>query len=725
MTVAKFTIDVTLLEDMHTGSGLGGADVDALLARDRRGQPMVRWSHLRGLLKQALIDRGAALATNVDSQVLALFGRSHLDPAVTPERGAIHGRSLRLVQGSADDSIVWGATARVPGTRVPKTDTLRRIEYVRAGARFQGELRVPCRDGWPELTAKLLQRVNRIGAGRSRGAGLVSVAATKATIEAPRFTAGATGTTIPAAHRLLFEALDPISLAATGSPGNLIRGHSHLSAAAVCGMLVRWALAMGQNDLADLLLNHRIVCGPAYPVPPHALACGIGAIDVVPFPLSLQAPKPAAQNNALPWWAGDPGRDAWVDTLSVQSQARDQSEKLKRPDPHDYLVRIGQAWERFRCTPGEAMRNDAGSSQRAAKKQELFAQEQVAEGTGFVTRIVALDSDAESLLDQFITCLLNGGHWLQAGRGGAPLAVVGHTVAAENPHDKPDPIAVRLLVESEVILRADDLGFRTRLDRAAVLHLLRLAGARADWLEHLKDAPDSMEVKDVSEPAEVRGRNIATGGPRLPALAIRRGSEAVLRFACSEAAETCRALLRSASDHGLGERRAEGLGRLRIDFAPACASAGSAPAGSTATAPPDPVSLNPGEALLETAAQWLDANDFPRGFTASRWQALRNAARAPGKKALKTSLNAWRTQAEREAARLAQRGGARPQDGGAAWLGRLAQALPENLDARRSLLRTIGLLAAKQAAGSRDKQQRTGDEAAAVAGAGAGAGDAQ
>jgi hypothetical protein len=594
---------------------------------------------------------------------------------------------------------------------------------VRTGTRFEGELRVPeDEQGWPALIAKLLQRINRLGAGRSRGAGLVCVGVEQSTIAPPTITSD-TSNAEPADHRILFEAIEPVALAATGAPGNLIRGHSHLSAAAVNGMLVRWAIAMGQSDMADLLLDHRIICGPAYPVPPDALAKGVDNIDVVPFPLSFQAPKPTGQAGALPWWCIDLGDDGWVDTLAVQRRSQTdgqrQHDKLKRPDLHDYLVRIESHWKRFRCTPGEAMRNDAGSSQRAPKKQELFAQEQVAEGTGFVARVVALDEQAESLLSATLDCLKNDRHWLQAGRGGAPVAVVGHTAAAAAAPSADiagisEPKAVRLFVESDLILRTDELSFRTRLDRAAVLHLLRLAGASVDWLQRFGEVADSLQVQEVSEPTEVRGRNVATGGPRLPALAIRRGSEAMLRFADQTAADACRALLRNALHRGLGERSTEGLGRLRIDFSPACPSAGSVEDERAASPASEAIPLNPREALLEAASKWVDDERFPQGFTATRWQALRNAARVTSKDGLKGSLDTWFTQAKREAERLAERRGGGSKEG-VAWLEQLAAELPKSFDARRGLLRTIGLLAAKQAAARRREPRRAGDARAAQA----------
>ena len=707
-----FSVLVHVLEDLHIGSGLGGADVDALLARDREGRPVVRWSHFRGLLKQALIDRCTALGEDPGSKELVLFGRSHLVRGAQHERGALQGRSLRLVSAAGIDprrSIVWGSTARQPGSRVPKTDTLRRVEFVPADTKFQGELRVPDRNGWPDLVGKLLQRMNRLGGDRSRGAGLVCLKAESGRIDPPALQPDPkVQAAQPAGHRLLFKALDPVALGATGSPGNLIRGHSHMAPGAVHGMLVRWALTVGCTELADALLDRRIACGPAYPLPPSALKESVNKLESTPFPLSFQAPKPAGQPGTWPWWATHAVSEGWKDTLTDKrkSEGEGQEEKLKRPGAHDYLVRINSRWERFRCEPGEAMRNDAGSGQRAFRSQQLFSQEEVPEDTGFISRVVALDTEAERLLRPALQVLQAGKHWLQAGRGGTPLVLAGHcevveSIAWPGVAGMPETV-VRLLVESDLILRAEDFRFRTRLDRAAVLHLLRLAGAQDDWLNLVTTG---LKIEEVSESTEVRGRNISTGGPRLPALAIRRGSEAELHFATKDQADHCRRLFKESAAHGLGERAAEGHGRLRLDFAPAyvLSQAEEGLHGTNAA-----IALNAAEALLAAAMTWQDRSGFPSAFTTKRWQDLRNAARAQGAQPFLT----WISQAQREASRLAERGSRGPADGGASWLVALQEEVGQLATAQRDLLRTIGLLAAKRCVADRREREdlRHGDK---------------
>lgn len=699
--IKSFHIDVCVLEDLHAGSGLGGADIDALLALDRQGRPTIRWSHLRGLLKQALVDRCDALEIEPGVDLVTLFGTPQTGPSQAFHRGTLMGHSLRPT-GAWGTPIVWASTARKPLTRVPKTETLRRVEHVPAGTKFSGYVRI-CDDGNSgDLVAKLLKRVNRLGGDRRRGAGLVKLTALPSTME-PAVVQPDPNVRAPNAgrHRVLFRALDPVGLAATSEPGNVIRGHSHMSPATVHGMLVRWAMESGNTAFAQALLERHLVCGPAYPVPPQAMESPLGVLDVVPFPLSFQAGKPLPQLDGWPWWATPAMPDGWIDTLSGSGQpdARPRSEKLKRPGEHDYLVHTASGWMRFGCNPGQSMRNDAGTSQRDGLKQNLRTVEEVPEDTGFLTCIVATDASAEALLQPILRELQQSGHWLQAGRGGTPMVVRAHeeavvksispSGAGDQCGGRPTGTAVRIFVESDLILRAPDLRFHTRLDRAAILALLEQAGTAADDLMGFSN--DLSLVKEVSEPTEIRGRNVAASGPRLPALAIRRGSEAMLYFYSQERAEQCRHVFAAIARHGVGERSAEGHGRLRVDFAPASSNGMELDLRTDA--------IHADEALLEDVSIWLGRKGMdPKLFTSTRWQSLRNAARANDPR----TISQWFDQAFREQKRLAKKGtsGAEALED---WLKELKArvsvghgvtgALRPEL---RPFLRMLGLLAARQ-----------------------------
>ena len=54
MIVKRYRLSLTLLEDFHSGTGTGGSrGIDAMQFLDREGKPMIRATHLKGLLREA------------------------------------------------------------------------------------------------------------------------------------------------------------------------------------------------------------------------------------------------------------------------------------------------------------------------------------------------------------------------------------------------------------------------------------------------------------------------------------------------------------------------------------------------------------------------------------------------------------------------------------------------------------------------------------------------
>ncbi len=172
-TVPKPTflqLTVTVVEDLHTGAGTGSGDIDACVQRDRHGQPVIRSSHFKGLLREAsdeLFDLlSGAERTKLDEARVALLG------AQGSNRGKLRLTSLYNTKGGK--TMVWGATGRALGKRQPEGETLRFVEHVQAGTSFTGRLRVPD-SALRDLLERLLKRIDRIGGNRNRGAGLAKL----------------------------------------------------------------------------------------------------------------------------------------------------------------------------------------------------------------------------------------------------------------------------------------------------------------------------------------------------------------------------------------------------------------------------------------------------------------------------------------------------------------------------------------------------------------------
>jgi hypothetical protein len=674
----RLILKVTLLSDLHSGSGWGGAEIDALLVRDQKGNPYIRWSHLKGLLIEACRERYSALGKSLEGKnhIKRLFGA---EDALGQARGQVLGRSLRITTASAKPTLIWSSTARQEDERAPKDDTLRREEYLPAGTELEGELRLPANPDDVNLICKLIGRITHLGGHRSRGAGLVHINSTQQNIEAAQLGSdnrqGISNTTAKTGWhtlRVSLQALEPVCLAATGQPGNIIPSHSDIGPTGVKGMLARWALDSKLDQLADALLDGSIVCAAAYPVPAASIACADALkLDAVPIPLSFQSTKPTGQKGTLPWWAGKPSTRA----ISNALDSRQPTEKLKRPSVHDYLYTNdgGLTWDLFTCPLGTSMRNNTGSSLKQGVKQDLFATEEIAADTGFVTHLLVSHENlplARAMLDD----LKEKGRWLRIGRGGAPAIVQGWadiTVPDGQPITKSvNNSSLTLFVESDLILRATDLSFHTRLDTGAMQTLLKEAGIEVSIWRSVA------VINEVSEPIHVHGWNIANGGPRLPAIAIRRGSIARIECGSSENAEIIHRALLDFGPLGSGERVTEGYGRIRIGFEP-----------DITEQPNDTYSVWPQrqeEACLAEVTKWLEDPDFPDYFPTSRWQSLRQLAGT-------NRLDEWFKRANRQV----------KDKKGKIWLPKL-----ESKKSDVAFMRALGLTAAKtKQANGREKEE--------------------
>lgn len=555
-----YGLEVLTLEDLHTGAGTGGGDIDALVTRDRQGRPVIRASHFKGLLREAgeELSHHQGMTAGEMNALLGMPGSG---------RGALRLTSLRT-QG-AGATLVWGSSARVPGGRAPLEDTLRFVEHIAAGTRFEATLRL-ADPGLASALEALLARIDRMGGGRNRGSGLVRVTwkPLAPPPAVPVVLAG--GLTL----RLILRNLEPLCLPTTGHPGNLIRSHSFIRGQTLRGALMAWAIQNGRPARPDLW--ERLSIGDALPLPADLAH----ATEVLPIPLSILTKKPAGGEATLPWWAAGSAEPEAYDSL--YRDRGDKDEKPKRPGAHEYLCRATAkgSWRRYEPTMKVRLRN-ATPKRGSLGEAELFSLEEIAEATHFQAELCFVDSEAREDFIGLLAPLLAGQDWLVVGRGGGPVVVEGMDLAAE-PAGAPLADDWTLTLTSDLIARGPDLGFLDNLD---IPTLCLLAGmeepAAGQWVVK----------KAVTETDRVYGFNAVSGLQRAPALALRRGS--CWRIAGSGSAALATALMALGA---LGERTREGLGRLRI--------ATEAFAGcDQESAPSCPPRSNRGELLLARARE--------------------------------------------------------------------------------------------------------------------------
>jgi len=543
----RYCLTVRLLEDLHTGTGTGSGDIDACHIRDRYGRPVIRASHLKGVMLAAgeeLVELEPQLAP----LLAKLFGRPG------GERGALRLTSLRLAEG-VGKTLVWTSTAREEGDRRPKEDTMRSVEYAAAGQIFTAQLALPGDAQLHALLRRIVERLDRLGGDRNRGSGLIHGRLE----EQPPEQAEALDLAVGCPLRLRLRNLEPICIPATGYPGNLIESLPFIRGQMLRGALLAWALNR-RNEAAAAALRAACV-GDALPLPPGMNEAALESLTVIPIPLSILTHKPNGGGAREPWWAAKEA-DAPQAIDSLAPDRSESEEKPKRPGANEFLARTASdaPWQRYSPQMVVHMRNQTADlfdcSATVQTEPQLFSSEEIAEDTCFVADLHFADAqDAQAFVASFAS-ILRGAEWLAVGREGRPVVVEAVASPAAPKTETRFGDTWTLTLTSDLVARGKHLGFLENLDIEA---LIALADRQHQEFPQARD----WKIDGVAETSPLHGFNAASGLRRTPALAIRRGS--CWRIEGSGSGALAAAL---AQKRFVGERGEEGCGRFLLDVQP-------------------------------------------------------------------------------------------------------------------------------------------------------------
>lgn len=517
---ARYTLTAELLSDAHLGSGSGGGGIDAHVARDRHGHPVIWASHVEGVL------RDAARRLRLDQAAGDLFGRA----------GGQRQRAVftSLYTGERPESHVWRSTARKAfDNRAPKDDTLRVVEYVPKGTKLEGEVELPANE-LPALQ-RLVQEVDALGGGRSTGAGRVKLALAEIS-STPRKVGAPSGRLV-----LLLKNRDPLCITATAMPDNLIPSLSFVPGRALLGAVAAWLIAEGDRETASLLTSGRVSVSDALPLPQSPTQ--LDSVEVLPAPLSLQSEKPKGAAGDVPWWAHATEATQWRDAF-------DTTEKLKRPGDDLFVCRASPSdpWTTFRPSRRVRLRN--GRPDLAQADASLFAIEQIVEETLFLADLRGSLEDMKTLAEK-LAPVLEGRRWLRVGRAGAPVEVTELAWSDAVPSVNTAEQAL-LTLTSDLLVRDEYLRWKTR----AGVGIRHKTGARASGVLY--------------------DREVIPAGTKWP-LHLRvdwsyvlgndegRETEGILGYVLAKHWAECRCWLGGGAARGLGWCHLEDLKAWRLD----------------------------------------------------------------------------------------------------------------------------------------------------------------
>ncbi|MCP4698151.1 MAG: hypothetical protein GY862_15055 [Gammaproteobacteria bacterium] len=563
----RYELTVTLEEDLHSGTGTGGKGLDAVQITGCTGKPVIRATHLKGLLRDAAMEL-LEMKKGTEAEINELFGERSKG-----RRGALILQSPRFEQSLEKQwNLNWVSTAREQDSRLPQEDSLRSAQYVTAGSVFKGEF-VLLDQALEPLLKNCLKRTTHIGSSRSRDAGRVRITyESVAKAGAENSLESVNGRT---RLRLVLRNLEPLNLPATGFPGNILPSECYIRGQRLSGALAGWAVrrqgAQEDNEAARLLLERKVFTGNAYPVPVQSVeAADISKWETIPFPLHIYTPKPSegkvSENAVLPWWVlSAPGKalgaKGEIDKFDKDEFDKKASlEKPKRPGDREFLFRAGNGenggeWLRYKPSAAIHMRNQVQDIRRN-KKSELFAEEEIVEDSLFVADIDCQDKETAERFNDLFGPVLKGEEWLTLGRGGRPVRVERACWLDDAPVNE-EGTSLQLMLTSDLIARSDEnLGFYDKLDPCMLAEL-----AMPDETERNALPFDDWSWQAVCDSVEVRGFNPVSGLPRAPALAIRRGSSILIQG--PDLANLRDALAKLAKKE-MGERAWEGFGRFTL-----------------------------------------------------------------------------------------------------------------------------------------------------------------
>jgi CRISPR/Cas system CSM-associated protein Csm3 (group 7 of RAMP superfamily) len=557
-----YDVVIRLEEDLHSGTGTGSGSLDAIQITGRNNLPVIRATHIKGLLREAgrlLCEMGRYSETEYKK----LFGEEG-----GWQRSALLMQSLRFkIEDQKNWSHQWTNTSREINSRTPKENTLRTLEYVKAGSRFKGQW-ILTQPKLAYFLCECLQEVTHLGSSRSRGGGRIFIQAFKPILIENNTESLLVPNTKQTRLRLVLKNLEPLCLPITGFPGNSVPSECYIRGQQLLGALVAYSLRNENQLVAEKLLAGKISIGNAYPLP-EQISENCHQWTVLPFPLNIYHEKPRPQTPPeQPWWTEQTNNIRYLGERSEKDKFQkeeSEGEKLKRPSDREFLFRSSEQdhWQRYQPKMIVHMRNQTPADQKGEitiagekRRDDLFSEEEILEETCFMTEIMFSNSAETEAFAQAFNPLLSGQTWLSLGRGGRPVAVQ-HAVWLEpetvNSIPKPKTEKLTILLTSDLIARTEILGFYESLDIKVLQGLL----------ENKNSNTNALKYKVYKDTVTVRGFNYFTRLPRAPVLAIRRGSALEITGPTPDI-DILRQALQSKT--ALGERTYEGFGRFELDL---------------------------------------------------------------------------------------------------------------------------------------------------------------
>ena len=567
MNYRHYELTLTAMEDLHTGTGMGGgSDVDAKQARDRHGLPVIRETHFKGLLREAflLLKRMEKLTPDQVTTCEQLLGKE--GPNGFQDAGKCALTPFRTTPEALSHLHITASTSRKPGSRIPLTDTLRNMEMVPANTVFTAKALIPDDPLSKTCFERLLRICTNVGCLRTRGNGRVSTKYTSQEEQGNIPDNAAVTDAQSTCLRLVFRNDSPLCLPAGLARANHVETDRHIFGRRLRGAFAAWYTNRRGIHSYPSILRNDIIVGDGLCIDSRKelleAVDNLASIKATPFPLSIHAPKGSQHIGPAPWWAKERIHYSKFDLSLHEDKAATginttgstitaSYNNMKRPKGDATLISYDEGTSWWRTEPQAVVHMRQKTPDRYGQNSqapELFSEEELVEDQYFLCDIHFPNIEK---LNEFIEAyrpILEKRSWLRVGRNGRALFVEKWEPIEppscdwRNDSDMSEP---RLLLKSDTIMRHNNGSFTGYPDDNLMS-------------EYLKDNVRLNADMCFYDTQTIASWNSSGRRPAAQTLAIRRGSVFSLKESNLDWARKVQA------SPNTGERTEEGFGQLLL-----------------------------------------------------------------------------------------------------------------------------------------------------------------
>lgn len=390
-----------LISDAMPASGFGTELIDSLVTRDIDGKPIVRASHVKGIMRQTLADTVSLLGYVKSSVIIDnVFGSSSGE---NKNCGAAFSLSDAKIENEGVSLVVTKTKINEHG--VAESGSLRSSELVAAGSEFKGKCYIDAEVGVAEELALRfsLLTIDAIGGSRTRGAGqcVVSIVGEDRTpgvllkeldqlikkgMQPRHFQAELTKSSFSdqsvQLFRIIFEAETPVCCPEIPAKTNFLTSGFSIPASAVQGAILHKINRKYSEVASACFESDKFRVWPLQPLPEHAT-------ESVRVSLTHKVNKNAEANKPQ-------HESKWFDDEAIHADWRKKAPNAPLKSNDGVLIQSDDGlalWKSSAMPRVISIHNSVG-------EKDLFSIESMAPGiwTGFV----ALPVEAANILEQIV-----------------------------------------------------------------------------------------------------------------------------------------------------------------------------------------------------------------------------------------------------------------------------------------------------------------------------------